>query len=55
MSVDFQRLQSVRARQRSERRRWLSFLSALAVATVIVTAFRSPGRLLPGWSGSYRS
>jgi hypothetical protein len=50
MSVDFQRFESVRARQRSERRRWLGFLAALAVATVIVTTFQVAGPTLPGWS-----
>ena len=54
MSVDFQRFQSVRARQRSERRRWLSFLSALAVAAVIIAAIQVAGPPMPGWEGIAR-
>jgi len=50
MSVDFQRFESVRARQRSERRRWLSFVGALAGAMVIVAAFQIAGPILPAWS-----
>jgi hypothetical protein len=50
MSVDFQRLESVRARQRSERRRWLSLLGVLAVAMVIVATFQVAGPTLPRWS-----
>ena len=49
MSVDFQRFESVRARQRSERRRWLSFLSALAAAAVIIAVLQIAGPLTPTW------
>jgi hypothetical protein len=48
-SVDFQRFQSVRARRRSERRRWLSFVAALSVAAVIIGAIQIAGPTLPGW------
>jgi hypothetical protein len=51
MSVDFQRFESVRARQRSERRRWLSLLSALAVIAVIVAVIQVAGPATPGWAG----
>jgi hypothetical protein len=54
MSVDFQRFQSVRARQRSERRRWLSGLSALAVALVIIAAIQVAGPMMPAWAGITR-
>jgi hypothetical protein len=54
MSVDFQRFQTVRSRQRSERRRWLSFLSALAVATVLIAAIQVAGPIMPGWAGIAR-
>lgn len=50
MSVDFQRFQSVRRRQRSERRRWLSVLSALAVAMVLIAAIQVAGPMMPGWT-----
>src|SRR5215475_14379977 len=50
MNVDFQRFESVRARQRFERRRWLSFLAALAVATVIVATLQFAGPTLLGWT-----
>jgi len=49
MSVDFQRFESVRARRRSERRRWLSLVVALGAAAVIVTALQAVGPALPGW------
>jgi hypothetical protein len=54
MSVDFQRFQSVRSRQRSERRRWLSVLSALAVAAVIIAALQVAAPIMPGWAGIAR-
>src|SRR5258707_13701423 len=47
MSADFQRFQSVRARQRAERRRWLSVLSALA-ATALIAAIQVAGPMMPG-------
>jgi hypothetical protein len=50
MTIEFQRFESVRARQRSERRRWRSLLGALAVAVVIVATFQVAGPTLPGWS-----
>ena len=50
MSVDFQRFESVRARRRSERRRWLGVLVALAAVVVVVAAFQIGGPTLPGWS-----
>ena len=49
-SVDFQRFESVRARRRSERRRWLSFLAALSVAAVVIATIQVAGPTLPGWS-----
>jgi len=49
MSVDFQRFESVRARQRSERRRWLGFVAALAVAMVVVTTLQVAGPTLSDW------
>ena len=54
MSVDFQRLQSVRARQRSERRRWLGVLSTLAGAAVIIAALQIAGPLMPEGAGIAR-
>ena len=50
MSVDFQRLESVRARRRSERRRWLGFVVALATATVIIAAVQVAAPVLPDWN-----
>ena len=50
MSVDFQRFESVRARRRSERRRWLSVLGVLAAAMVIVATVQVAGPTLPGLS-----
>jgi len=50
MSVGFQRFESVRARRRSERRRWLGVLVALAAAMVVVAALQIAGPTLPGWS-----
>ena len=49
MSVDFQRFESVRARQRSERRRWLTILSALAATVVAVAVMQIAGPMLPSW------
>ena len=50
MSVDFQRLESVRAaRQRSQRKRWLSVLSVLAGATVVLAVSQLAASLMPGW------
>jgi hypothetical protein len=54
MSVDFQRLAQVRARQSVRRRRWIRGLSTLGIATVIVTISQLvapvlPGRLLASW------
>jgi hypothetical protein len=49
MRVDFQRFESVRARQRSERRRWLSVLSALAASVVLMAVIQLAGPMLPGW------
>jgi hypothetical protein len=53
MSLDFQRLASVRARRRARRKRWLSALSALAVAAVIIAASRLAGPMMPGWLPSF--
>jgi hypothetical protein len=57
MSVDFQRLAEVRARQSSRRRRWVRGAAALGGAALVVTASqfavpRFPGRLLSSWVGS---
>jgi len=54
MSVDFQRLAEVRARQSSRRKRWLRSLSALGVVALVVAASQPavplvPGRLLSSW------
>jgi hypothetical protein len=49
MSVDFQRLESVRARQRSRRKRWLSVLSVLAGATVVLAVSQLAASGMPGW------
>jgi len=47
MSVDFQRFESVRARRRSERRRWLGFVAALSLAAVIIATIQVAGPTLP--------
>jgi hypothetical protein len=49
MSVDFQRFERVRARQRSARRRWRSLLAALAVVTAIIVAVPLAWSALPDW------
>jgi hypothetical protein len=49
MSVDFQRLESVRARQRSQRKRWLSVLSILAGAAVAVALIQLAASVMPAW------
>ena len=51
MSVDFQRFESVRARQRSERRRWLGLLAALAVAVVAIAVIQVAAPMTPWWGG----
>ena len=51
MSVDFQRFESVRARQRSERRRWLGLLAALAVAAVMLAVIPVAAPMMPWWGG----
>jgi len=48
MSVDFQRLERVRARQYSRRRRWLRGVSTLAVAAVILAVGRLVVPMVPG-------
>lgn len=49
MSMEFQRFESVRAHQRSERRRWRSVLAALAGAAVIFAVIQVAGP--PWWGG----
>ena len=49
MSRDFQRLESVRARQRSQRKRWLSVLSILAGAAVVVALIQVAASVVPAW------
>jgi hypothetical protein len=49
MSVDFQRLESVRARQRSQRKRWLSVLSILAGAAGAVALIQLAASVMPAW------
>jgi hypothetical protein len=49
MSVDFQRLESVRARQRSQRKRWLSVLSVIAGAAVLLAVSQLAASVMPGW------
>jgi hypothetical protein len=51
VSVDFQRFESVRARQRSERRRWLGLLAALAVAAVMIAVIQVAAPMMPWWGG----
>jgi hypothetical protein len=48
MSVDFQRLGRVRARQYSRRRRWLRGLSTLVIAAVILAVSRLVVPMVPG-------
>jgi len=48
VSVDFQRLERVRARQYSRRRRWLRSLSTLAVAAAILAVGRLVVPMVPG-------
>jgi hypothetical protein len=49
MSLDFQRLESVRARQRSQRKRWVSGLSILAGAAVVVALVPLAASVMPAW------
>ena len=49
MSRDFQRLETVRARQRSQRKRWLSVLSILAGAVVVVALIHLAASVMPAW------
>jgi hypothetical protein len=48
VSVDFQRLERVRARQHSRRRRWLRGLSTLVIAAVILGVGRLVVPMVPG-------
>jgi hypothetical protein len=48
MSVDFQRLERVRARQSSRRKRWLRGLSTLVMAAVILAVSRLVVPMIPG-------
>jgi hypothetical protein len=47
MSVDFQRLAQVRARQSSRRKRWLRLLWLLGIAVVIAAGSQLPAPVLP--------
>ena len=49
MSLDFQRLETVRARQRSQRKRWVSVLSILAGAAVVVALIQLAASVMPAW------
>lgn len=49
MSLDFQRLERVRARQRSQRKRWLGVLSVLAAVAVTVAVTQLAVLMLPKW------
>jgi hypothetical protein len=48
MSVDFKRLERVRARQYSRRRRWLRALSTGAIAAVVLGVSRLVVPMIPG-------
>lgn len=48
MSLDFQRLERVRARQCSRRKRWLRGLSTLGMAAVILAVSRLVVPMIPG-------
>ena len=48
VSVDFQRLERVRARQYSRRRRWLRSLSTLVIAAAILAVGRLVVPMVPG-------